>query len=605
MCGIAGIISFSSNKINTSDVKQMTDALAHRGPDGEGHWVNENATIGLGHRRLSIIDLTDSGSQPMHFMDRYTMVFNGEIYNYIELKAVLEKSGYRFRSTSDTEVLMALYDQKGADCLSLLDGMFAFAIWDQQTQTLFCARDRFGEKPLFYTVWNDQLYFASEIKAFWAVGVPKVPDRETLFYFMQMGRGHHPYDRNRTFFKNIIRLKPSHYIMLRPIDQMALTEKCYWSLPEKATVGHSNLNEGKVKEKFFSLFKSSVERRLRSDVPVGSSLSGGLDSSAVVCMINKLNADAQFLQNTFSARFPGFAKDEGQYMDMVLASVKAIPHFTYPEHSGFIDQFEKMYYHQDEPFGSASIYAQWEVMRLAKENGVTVLLDGQGADEMLAGYDFYKTTLSRELQQQQNQLGFKEQVKNWVPFIYNQYRQYKRQNFLRRHYIEKGYHQDYIDEVLRYPYPDEQHTFLYEHLRHDLTMGNLEDLLRFADRNSMAHSREVRLPFLNHELVEFVLSLPNDYKIREGWSKWIQRVSLEGLLPAEITWRKDKIGYEPPQKNWMSDPYFKDLIYQGKQVLYQQHILTKKAASEEPKAANANEIGDNSWYFLVTSKLFT
>ncbi len=604
MCGIAGVISLKNGTTAVEVVKQMTDVIAHRGPDGEGHWINASGTIALGHRRLSIIDLSDSGSQPMHYMDRYTMVFNGEIYNYIELKEELEKTGYHFRSTSDTEVLMALYDQKGADCLSLLDGMFAFAIWDQQTQTLFCARDRFGEKPFFYSIWKDQLYFASEIKALWAVGVPKEPDRETLFYFMQMGRVHHPYDRNRTFFKNIVRLKPSHYMMLRPSEQKSPVEKCYWSLPEKATAIEKPLNEEAIKDQFFTLFKSSVQRRLRSDVPVGSSLSGGLDSSAVVCMINALNADALFSQNTFSARFPGFAKDEGKYMDMVLASVKATPHFTYPEHSGFIEQFEKMYYHQDEPFGSASIYAQWEVMRLAKEKGVTVLLDGQGADEMLAGYDFYKTTLSREIQQQQNQLGFKQQVKRWAPFIYNQYRHYKRQKFLRQHYVDKGYHPDYIEEVLQYSYPDEQHTVLYEHLRHDLTMGNLEDLLRFADRNSMAHSREVRLPFLNHELVEFVLSLPNDYKIRDGWSKWIQRVSLEGLMPTEITWRKDKIGYEPPQKNWMSDPIFKDLIYQGKQLLYQQHILTKTAAEAIPQATNASELGDNSWYFLITSKLF-
>lgn len=604
MCGIAGIATFNNRKTDVSIVKRMTEAIAHRGPDGEGHWMNADAKVALGHRRLSIIDLSDSGSQPMHFIDRYTMVFNGEIYNYVELKEALQKMGYQFRSTSDTEVLLALYDQKGKDCLSLLDGMFAFAIWDNQEQTLFCARDRFGEKPFFYTLWNDQFYFASEIKSLWAAGVPKQPDRETMFYYMQMGRVHHPFDRNRTFFKNIIRLKPAHYMLIRPVSNQQPKEKCYWSLPTEAAVNNKALQEEQVKEQFVSLFRESVQRRLRSDVPVGSSLSGGLDSSAVVCMINELNADALFSQNTFSARFPGFAKDEGKYMDIVLASVKATPHFTYPEHTGFIDHFEKLCYHQDEPFGSASIYAQYDVMRLAKEKGVTVLLDGQGADEMLAGYEFYKTTLEREAQRQQHKAGLKEQLKQLLPFAYNAYRKNKLQKLLRNSYIEKGYHPDFIQEALQYTYPDEVHTSLYEHLRHDLTMGNLEDLLRYADRNSMAHSREVRLPFLSHELVEFVLGLPNDYKIREGWSKWIQRKAMEPLLPSEITWRKDKIGYEPPQKDWMSVPVFRELIQDGKQLLYQEHILTKEAAEAMPKASGASELGDNSWYFLMTAQLF-
>lgn len=605
MCGIAGIVALKNSTASFQVVKKMTDVLSHRGPDGEGHWINEDATVGLGHRRLSIIDLTNSAAQPMHYMDRYIMVFNGEIYNYLELKEILEKEGYRFRSNSDSEVLMALYDQKGKDCLSLVDGMFAFAIWDKKQQSLFCARDRFGEKPFFYTIWNGCLYFASEIKAFWAIGVPKQADRETLFYFMQMGRVHHPYDRNRTFFKNINRLKPAHYLTCSIVNNKLSEEKCYWSLPKKSYKADQSFNENNVKEQFLSLFKTSVHHRLRSDVPVGSSLSGGLDSSAVVCMINELNSNANFCQNTFSARFPGFIKDEGKYIDIVLNNVKATSHFTYPSHSDFIKQFDKMYYHQDEPFGSASIYAQWEVMRLAKEKGVTVLLDGQGADEMLAGYDFYKDTINKKFKQSTNKFRVKEHLKQLIPFAYNYYRRHKLEQYLNQVYLKKGYHADYIEEILKYSYPQERHESLHDHLVHDLIMGNLEDLLRYADRNSMAHSREVRLPFLNHKLVEFIMSLPDDYKIRGGWSKWIQRVSFEKLLPSEITWRKDKIGYEPPQKDWMSDPMMRELIYEGKQLLYREHILTKDAASKEPQATESFQIGDNSWYFFMTSKLFT
>lgn len=605
MCGIAGIVSFKNTISSLHDIKRMTDVIAHRGPDGEGHWSNDTKNIALGHRRLSIIDLSDSGSQPMHYMNRYTMVFNGEIYNYVELKETLERYGYQFRSTSDTEVLLALYDQKGKECLELLDGMFAFAIWDNQEQTLFCARDRFGEKPFFYTLWNGQFYFASEIKALWAAGIPKEIDRETMFYYMQMGRVHHPFDRNRTFFRTINRLQPAHYILLKPSDGQQIQEKKYWSLPDVMPKENETLSEKQVAEKFLTLLKESVQRRLRSDVPVGSSLSGGLDSSAVVCIINELNANSLFSQNTFSARFPGFAKDEGKYMEMVLSSVKATPHFTYPEQTGFIEHFEKLCYHQDEPFGSASIYAQYEVMRLAKEKGVTVLLDGQGADEMLAGYEFYKTTLEREQKLQHQKRSLKDNIKHLIPFVYNVYSKNKLEKHLKNIYVQKGYHPDFVQEVIKYPYPNEIHTSLYTHLRHDLTMGNLEDLLRYADRNSMAHSREVRLPFLSHELVEFVLALPNNYKIRNGWSKWVQRIAMEPLMPSEITWRKDKIGYEPPQKDWMSDPVFADLIHEGKKILYKQHILTKEAAEALPKASNASELGDNSWYFLMSAQLFS
>ena len=451
--------------------------------------------------------------------------------------------------------------------------------------------------------------FASEIKSLWAAGVNKTPDMETLFYYMQMGRVHHPYDRNRTFFKNIIRLKPGHYFTVDLKTGKPSDEKCYWSLPKSRKYPERKYDTELVKAEFLNLFKQSVKRRLRSDVPVGSSLSGGLDSSAVVCVINELNANQHIKQNTFSARFPGFIKDEGKYMQLVLDRVNAQPYFTYPDHNGFISSFEKLCYYQDEPFGSASIYAQYEVMKLAKEAGVTVLLDGQGADEMLAGYEFYRNTYKRSLVKSTNSPkfydgGLKALLINVFPSVYGIYKKNKLEKILEQRYKEVGYHSDFIHQILTYPYPEEVHIDLYDHLRHDLIMGNLEDLLRYADRNSMAHSREVRLPFLNHELVEFVLELPDSYKIHNEWTKWIQRIALEPSLPPEITWRKDKIGYEPPQKDWMSDPNFQEIIQQGKSILHQNGILSKTAADNPSKAANANELGDNSWYFLMTAQLF-
>lgn len=212
MCGIAGIIDFESRVIGQHEVKMMTDTISHRGPDGEGIWVSQNGSVGLGHRRLSIIDLSTSANQPMHYLDRYTIVFNGEIYNYIEIKEELKAKGYKFQTSSDTEVLMALFDLKKEKCLDEVDGMFAFVIWDSVEQKIFAARDRFGEKPFYYSVNNGRMTFASEMKALWKAGVPKVVDNEMVYNFLEHNLIHHLIDVSRTFYTNIFKLKASHYL---------------------------------------------------------------------------------------------------------------------------------------------------------------------------------------------------------------------------------------------------------------------------------------------------------------------------------------------------------------------------------------------------------
>lgn len=603
MCGIAGQISLSGKKVTLSQVESMTNAIAHRGPDGFGHWLDSEEQVCLGHRRLSIIDLSNFGDQPMHYLDRYTIVFNGEIYNYIEIKQQLLTLGYTFRSNSDTEVLLALYDHKKSKCLEDLEGMFAFVIYDKVEKKIFIARDRFGEKPFFYKVEDGIFYFASEIKAFWANGLSKEMDMETAFYFLNYGRVHHPTDRERTFFKEIFKLKPSHSIEIqRGVKE--IIQKEYWSLPSDE-LKESDLIVDNVKEEFFHLFEASIKRRLRSDVPIGSSLSGGLDSSAVVCMIDYLNKGQNFSQNTFSARFPGFAKDEGQFMELVLNKTNATPYYTFPDKEGFIENFQKLCFHQDEPFGSASIYAQYEVMRLAKENNVTVLLDGQGADELLGGYMFYANTYNRELYGDnvvntiQSKGSIKNLIKSTFSGAYKRYLDKKIEKSYKDNLLKNGYSHQFVEFASKLSEPNEIHYSLNKHLGHDLMNGNLEDLLRYADRNSMAHSREVRLPFLDKNLVEFLMKLPSSYKIRNNWSKWIQREAFKNILPEEITWRTDKIGYEPPQKDWMKDDRVKEVIVEGKRKLLKAGIITKKESERNPEAVNANAINDNSWYQLM------
>ncbi len=600
MCGIAGIISLNSNDLSLEKLKLMTDAIAHRGPDGEGQWIDDSGRVGLAHRRLSIIDLNSTADQPMHFLDRYSIVFNGEIYNYLELKEELVKRGYSFRTKSDTEVLLALYDYKKDNCLNDLDGMFAFAIWDKQTKTLFCARDRFGEKPFFYYQDKDSFYFGSEMKALWAVGVPKKPNEKQVFLYLAYGAQNDIKNPSNTFYEKIQQLEPSHCFFLE--KNKICNKRKYWDI--NLSNRNESINIDTAKNTFHELFNLSIKRRLRSDVPVGSSLSGGLDSSSIVTLIDKIKSESQ-IQKTFSARFDGFVRDEGKYMEMVVAANKVEPHYIFLTPDLLNEQLDKVAYHQEEPFGSTSVVAQWEVMKLAKANNVTVLLDGQGADEILAGYShfFYNYFSSLMLHNKKELAKQKEYYFN----LYGQKFDYGKNLMLHSHFpklrrnvriiknklIQPDYFTQFNSDFLAH-YKDLHYgngfvTDLNKALYNNTFSGGLQNLLRYADRNSMAHSREVRLPFLNHHLVEFVFSLPDSMKLHNGWTKFIMRESMNSLLPQEICWRKEKVGFEPPKYKSIK----KELAEESKDILFQNGII------------NRNENLENlDWEYFQISKLY-
>ncbi|MCY7360470.1 MAG: asparagine synthase (glutamine-hydrolyzing), partial [Ignavibacteria bacterium] len=286
MCGISGIFSFSKS-IEENRVHRMNESVAHRGPDGEGMWKNEEGNLLLGHRRLSIIDLLPEGAQPMHYIDRYVIVYNGEIYNYIELKATLEKKGYIFKTVSDTEVLLAAYAAYGENMFEHLDGMFAFAIWDKKEKNLFCARDRFGEKPFYYHHDKNAFIFCSEIKGLFAAGIEINFDSEMIFNFLAYDIQENPLNKEQTFYTAIKKIEAAHYLIIKADG--SIIHKKYWSLNKP--YGELKISHTDAFEKFRELFLTSVKRRLRSDVPVGISLSGGLDSSTITTCINYLNSD--------------------------------------------------------------------------------------------------------------------------------------------------------------------------------------------------------------------------------------------------------------------------------------------------------------------------
>lgn len=624
MCGIAGIISLRPDLVSAEKLKRMTDVLEHRGPDGEGYWINENATAGFGHRRLAIIDITDSGKQPMHYLGRYTIIHNGEIYNYIELKEELIKKGYRFQSQSDTEVILAAYDFYKEECLQHFDGMFAFAVWDEKEQSLFAARDRFGEKPFYYHFDGTAFSFASEMKALWAGGIAKETNNNMLLNYLSLGWVKNPTNLSQTFYKNIFCLPQAHFLKMQ-LNNKINTIKSYWDIDKESV---SNISEKDAVEKFNELFTTSVQRRLRSDVKLGTSLSGGLDSSSIVAMIDKVKT--RWLSGfdpiaigskieTFSAVFPGFEKDESEYINKLTAAYPSINHFVTPTANDLINDLEKICYHQEEPFGSSSIFAQYKVYELSKQQGVTVLLDGQGADEILAGYPKYihwylqelfaagkKKLLKKEKAAlRSNEFSFNWGIKNYLAA------KLPKQAAAQ---IEKDtaydvQHNKQLTKEFRKAFYNRQtvykpiYTKLNDALYYNTMQTGLEELLRYADRNSMAHGREVRLPFLNHELVQFVFSLPPHYKINTGWTKWILREAMKNSLPGQIVWRKNKTGFETPQKQWMRDATVQEAIHEAKKKFAAENILKKKELNKKVQPMAAHDAGNFDWRYLSAAML--
>lgn len=612
MCGISGIISNDNQVTSVETLRKMSAALSHRGPDGEFHWRNESGTVGFAHNRLAIIDLTETGRQPMHYMERYTIVYSGEIYNYKEIRDVLQKKGYVFRSTSDTEVILAAYDHFNTECLKEFDGMFSFAIWDEKERTLFAARDRFGEKPFYYYFDEHRLAFASEMKALWAAGIERRPNLKMLFNFLTIAYTDNPNQPEETFFENISKLPPSHFLIYKEGEDELLIER-YWDID--VTNINTTISDKDAIDRFEELFRISVSRRLRSDVAIGTSLSGGVDSTSIVATCKSLNAD-QYSHICFSAIFPGYEKDESANAAKAAAYFGLKQFTVSPTPEDLVKDFHRLTYHQEEPFSSASVYMQYKVYDLASQHGIRVLLDGQGADETIAGYHKYfkwywqelfrkrKLLSSKELNAAREnnireRFGFRNIVAALVPDFAS--------IFLEKQYLLKAVQQEDLERQFAKDQSKEAYytlptIFSLNGILYFNTMiHGLEELLRYADRNSMAHGAEVRLPFLSHELIEFVFSLPAHFKIREGWTKWLLRKSMEKHLPFEIAWRKDKVGFEPPQFLWMQDKHVQESIFEGKRKLVKAGILNQKVLNKKVQPHHANDADQYDWRYWTSA----
>jgi len=543
MCGIAGQYCYSGTLPDEKLLAAMSERLAHRGPDGQGTYIHRN--IGLAHRRLAIIDLSDDARQPMTNEDgSLWLVYNGEIYNFVELRAELAGKGHTFRLKTDSEVILHAYEEWGTGCLSRLNGMWAFALWDEKRQQLFCARDRFGIKPFYYTEAGGSFLFASEIKALLAhPDAGKKPDDETLLTYLAWGVLDHS---EKTMFDGIFQLRPAHAMVVRITGKPEPYR--YWDVTVNPSVT-SRTPDPESAARFLSLLRDAVRIHLRSDVAVGTCLSGGIDSSTLAVLINELiRSEAPqsvgARQKTFSAYFDDARFDERRYIDELVAATGVDEHRIQPAAGNVWDDLRLLIAIQDEPFGSLSIYAQYCVMRLAAER-VKVVLDGQGADELLAGYLAYQGSLVRGLFWQFHWAAALRECYGMLRFHRGFFLDGIRQLFVRagRRKLLRGA----IPKIDRYG------GSLGQVLYRELTATNLTALLHYEDRNAMAFSIESRVPYLDVHLVEYIASLPLDQKIRGGMTKHVLRHAIKGLVPESIRCRMDKMGFVTPEEVWMKE----------------------------------------------------
>lgn len=573
MCGI--LAYYNSKGIPESRLTQSLKALKkidHRGPDGEGVLLINTRTgdsyqlrtdetpaglpgtcslqdiagkefdLLLGHRRLSILDVSVNGHQPMSYNGNW-ITFNGEVYNYIELREELQQLGYKFASGSDTEVILAAYEAWGEACVKKFNGMFAFVIFDKRHKKLFVANDRYGVKPLYHYASGQELMLVSEMRQIKAYDVQTSLNKNAIAVFL---KDYYIDVGEETFYNEIRRFRPSHYAGV-PLGgaSIVLQQQPYYEVK----IGKGAFKN--IEEEFGALFESAVKLRLRSDVPVGFASSGGLDSSSILYKAYSLlsNGGRPDLA-TFSAIFPGLAGDESEFIKLVEKDLGIRSHYVNPMEEFTIADFEKHIYHQELPTHSTAYYAEWCVSRMVNAQKVKVLLTGQGGDEVLAGYHHHFYRYCRQLILSGKVLEYLSQIKKYAELKSEDINKLHRRIFsdvklamkfrigladLGGAMVNKWNRADKLTELMKI----------------DLTELMLPTYLRSEDRDSMAFGLETRHPFLDYRLVDFCFSLPDNFKIRDGWQKWLLRRSMTGV-PEAIRYRKDKKGYTTPQEVWVS-----------------------------------------------------
>lgn len=641
MCGIFGIWNLDGKPVDLKAVQRAVNTLSHRGPDDEGYllvntqtghmvqcggrdtdprlclpniesFFGEHFDFAMGHRRLAIIDLSPAGHQPMGSSDgRYWIVYNGEIYNYHDLRSQLKKKS-AFRTNTDTEVVLAGCTHRQWEALHCFNGMWAFALWDHKEQCLFLTRDRFGIKPLFTSRTGNSFAFASEVKALVGKhGIPFQPDDHTIYQYLVVGTLPSPQSGD-TFFKHVQSLPPGHWMRVR---REKIDTRRYWFLPidssiaTEATEAIDGLRE---------LFIDAIRSHVHADVPVGTCLSGGVDSSSVVCTINHLMRQQGLpfeqigeRQKTFSAVYRMLGPyNEWPYIEKVLQATRAEGNFAFPSDDRLRNEIEQLVWHQDEPFESTSIFAQWCVMEAVRRRGVKVVLDGQGADECLAGYrpfwrfladlidkgEIWKAlSEARHIQRITGIRGGPLLIRALLSRLPPSLIHSLKKNRLGRDVLNPDFAARYKNcEKISFRRPKNAKGWLNTNLHDLIEESSLPHLLRYEDRNSMTFGVEARVPFLDYRLVVFSFNAAADWRIHQGWTKWVLRRAMEGIVPEDVIWRKDKVGFETPERDWIlswmnSKPNILENASFSRDYL-EWDVIWKKLASPEMKNLDTRQI---------------
>ena len=547
MCGIGGIINKNNKSVEELLIHQMTDIIAHRGPDSSGSYLYKN--IAFGHRRLSILDLSSSGHQPMKYLDDLVITYNGEIYNFIEIREELIQKGYIFDSNSDTEVILKAYHCWGKTCVNYFNGMWSFSILDIKQKIVFCSRDRFGVKPFYYIENNDLFSFGSEISQLLPFLPNRILNKKVALDYLISGIEE---CSNETFFKDIYLLKGGHNLVF-DLQTNSYEIERYYNL--KLSDQKNTSVDDYIQE-----LKRSITLRLRSDVKVGTCLSGGIDSSTISSFASKIyqNSNEKFM--AIHAKSSEYKTDESEFAKIVSKIANINLNFVEPSYSDFKSNILSIIKIQQEPFGSLSIIMQYFVFKKAKELGCIVMLDGQGGDETLLGYERYYPAIVKSkkgiaklkalLQSSKNsRLSLLDTIK--YQYYFSNYKLRLKRLKFKNSFYKSEILNEYESEELRII--SESYNDISILQKNEIESSQLPHLLKYEDRNSMANSIESRLPFLDYKLVELSLNTNNSLKIKDGWTKFILRKAAETILPKEIVWRKNKLGFNAPEKTWTKE----------------------------------------------------
>ena len=591
MCGISGIINQNNLDVSKDEIKSINDLIAHRGPDDEGFYFGKG--FAFGHRRLSILDLSSAGHQPMAYMDKYVITYNGEIYNYLEIRKELEEDGYRFHSHTDTEVILASYDKWKEGCVQRFNGMWAFAIYDAERNIIFCSRDRFGIKPFYYTEVDRKFVFGSEIKQLLEYYSENFVNKDILVDYLVTGFLDYS---DETFFENIYKLDPSHNLIYDLHTHRYSMER-YFDITKDEKIARLDEDEDEAVNAYQKVFSEAIELRLRSDVKVGTCLSGGLDSSSVAATASALYHQQSGENFTaIHAKSIEKATDESGYAEDVAEFCNLDLHIVEPGVEDFQKKIDEVIYAQEEPFGGPSIFMQYFVMKKARELGCKVMLDGQGGDETLLGYEKYYPSAYWYIFKHDGLLATlwevflsyrnnKKMSPKWIMIYFigsffsglRIFRYKRAASFLKKDYLKKDF--DFV-EILSRKYSD-----VFELQKYEINSTNLPVLLRYEDKNSMRCSVETRLPFIDYRALETALNIDVKQKIHGGWTKYILRKVIDGKLPDNVVWRKSKLGFNAPDSTWMCS-YEEKMIKEIQHSNILHHLCDMNALLSQYKSLN-------------------